>query len=113
LLYCTRDYSIKAAVPVLGKVRSRCSRAAVLKNNITIKTPNPKCRLYWCLIEFIDWRFSQSCWYLRPALYIEQQCLKTLYKENLILTSLNRLRLELQFQHHKMSQTEDAAHSVP
>ncbi len=22
---------------------------------ITIKTPTPKCRLYWCLIEFIDW----------------------------------------------------------
>ncbi len=22
---------------------------------ITRKTPNPKCRLYWCLIEFIDW----------------------------------------------------------
>ncbi len=26
----------------------------------TIKTPNPKCRLYWCLIEFIDWRHSPS-----------------------------------------------------
>ena len=23
----------------------------------------PKCRLYWCLIEFIYWRCSQSCWY--------------------------------------------------
>ncbi len=23
---------------------------------ISINTPNPKCRLYWCLIEFIDWR---------------------------------------------------------
>jgi hypothetical protein len=22
----------------------------------TIKTPNPKYGLYWCLIEFIDWR---------------------------------------------------------
>jgi hypothetical protein len=27
-----------------------------------------KCRLYWCLIEFIDWRYSQSCWYFRPDL---------------------------------------------
>ncbi len=27
-----------------------------------------KCRLYWCLIEFIDWRYSQSCWYFRPLL---------------------------------------------
>ncbi len=24
-------------------------------DQISIKTPNPKCRLYWCLIEFIDW----------------------------------------------------------
>ncbi len=23
--------------------------------------------LYWCLIEFIDWRYSQSCWYFRPS----------------------------------------------
>jgi hypothetical protein len=35
----------------------------------TIKTPNPKCCLYWCLIEFIDWRYSQSCWYFRPLLW--------------------------------------------
>ncbi len=34
----------------------------------TIKTKNPKCRLYWCLIEFIDWRYSESCWYFRPFL---------------------------------------------
>jgi hypothetical protein len=34
----------------------------------TIKTSSPKCRLYWCLIEFIDWRYSQSCWYFRPLL---------------------------------------------
>jgi hypothetical protein len=32
----------------------------------TIKTQNPKCRLYWCIIEFIDWIYSQSCWYFRP-----------------------------------------------
>jgi hypothetical protein len=25
-------------------------------DQITIKTSNPKCPLYWCLIEFIDWR---------------------------------------------------------
>ncbi len=35
----------------------------------SIKTPNPKCRLYWCLIEFIDRRYSQSCWYFRPLLW--------------------------------------------
>jgi len=32
----------------------------------TIKTPDPKCRLYWCLIQFTDWRYSQSCWYSTP-----------------------------------------------
>ncbi len=26
-------------------------------DQITIRTFNPKCRLYWCLIEFIDWRY--------------------------------------------------------
>ncbi len=25
------------------------------------KTTNPKCRLYWCIIEFIDWIYSQAC----------------------------------------------------
>ncbi len=30
------------------------------------KTPNPKCRLYWCLIV---WRYSQSWYYFRPALW--------------------------------------------
>jgi hypothetical protein len=25
-------------------------------DEITIKTPNPKCRLYLFLIDFIDWR---------------------------------------------------------
>ena len=24
-------------------------------DQITKKTPNPNCRLYWCLLEFIDW----------------------------------------------------------
>jgi hypothetical protein len=37
-----------------------------IMDQITIKATNPKCRLYWCLIEFIDWRYSQSCWYCRP-----------------------------------------------
>ena len=44
----------------------------------TIKTQNPKCRLYWCLIEFIDWRFSQSCSYFRVVDHILQG-FKTLF----------------------------------
>ncbi len=35
----------------------------------TIKTQNPKCGLYWCLIEFIDWRYNQSCWYFWSLLW--------------------------------------------
>jgi hypothetical protein len=35
----------------------------------SVKTPNPKWRLHWCLIEFIDWRYSQSCWYFRPLVW--------------------------------------------
>ncbi len=37
----------------------------------TIKTTNPKCRLYCCLIEFIDWRYSQPYWYFRPLLWTD------------------------------------------
>jgi hypothetical protein len=36
---------------------------------IPIKTQNPKCRLYWSSIEFIDWSYRQSCWYFRPLLW--------------------------------------------
>ncbi len=42
---------------------------ARVMDQITIKTPNPKCRLYLCLIEFIDWRYSLSFWYFRPLLW--------------------------------------------
>jgi hypothetical protein len=35
---------------------------------INYKDPKTKCRLYWCLIEIIDWRYSQLCWYFRLAL---------------------------------------------
>jgi hypothetical protein len=38
-------------------------------NQIYIKTPKSECRPYWCLIEFIDWRYSQSCWYFRLVLW--------------------------------------------
>jgi hypothetical protein len=27
-------------------------------DQISIKKSNPKCRLYWCLIEFLDWRLE-------------------------------------------------------
>ncbi len=37
-------------------------------NNYSIMTPNPECRRYWCLIEFIDWRYSQSVMAFSTAL---------------------------------------------
>jgi hypothetical protein len=30
---------------------------------IKYKDTKTKCRLYWCLIEFLDCRYSQPCWY--------------------------------------------------
>jgi hypothetical protein len=38
-------------------------------DQISIRTPYPKCRLYWCLIEFIDWRYIHLSWYFRPPLF--------------------------------------------
>ncbi len=34
---------------------------------INHKDTKTKCRLYLCLSEFIDLRYSQSCWYFRPS----------------------------------------------
>ncbi len=36
---------------------------------LCFKDTKTKRRLYWCLIEFIDWRYSQSCWYFWPSLW--------------------------------------------
>jgi hypothetical protein len=47
----------------LKKLNLSHNRYRTTMDQISIKTPNPKCRLYWCLIECIDWRYSQSCWY--------------------------------------------------
>jgi hypothetical protein len=49
-------------VPCVNKYMGICM------DLITIKTPHPKCLLYWCLKEFIDWRYSRSCWYFRTLL---------------------------------------------
>ncbi len=38
-----------------------------IMDQLTIKTPKPKCRLCRCLIEFIDWRYSQLCWIFDPC----------------------------------------------
>ncbi len=48
-----------------GISSSSCEYIVSVMDQITIKTPKPKCRL----IEFIDWRESQSCWYFRPLLW--------------------------------------------
>jgi hypothetical protein len=46
-----------------GTIVSPFSSGWTRDEKITIKTPNPRCRLHWCLTEFMDWRDSQSCWY--------------------------------------------------
>ncbi len=37
---------------------------------INYKETKSKCNLYWCLLEFIDWRYSQSSCYFRPSFVI-------------------------------------------
>jgi hypothetical protein len=41
--------------------------SAVDSNRADTKDTKTKSRLYLCLIEFIDWRYSQSCWYFRRS----------------------------------------------
>jgi hypothetical protein len=67
--------TVARVVVIKGTIMRTVARVVVIKgtimrtvntiDEISIKAPNPKCRLYWCLIEFID---SQSCWYFRPLL---------------------------------------------
>ncbi len=46
-----------------NRITKKCSKPGLmgLQHGLTIKTSNPKCRLYWCLIEFRDWKYSRSC----------------------------------------------------
>ncbi len=61
---------IRARMSVYEKaICCKAGNTTTTIDQISIKTPNPKCRLYWYLIEFIDWRDSQSCWYFRPLLW--------------------------------------------
>jgi hypothetical protein len=49
-------------IPTKGQ-RLWCSVYTIIlprMEQISIKTPNPKRHLCWCLTEFIDWRYSQS-----------------------------------------------------
>jgi hypothetical protein len=70
--FLTNDYlSRRGESAAHGGTRPRSTRhqhgRCLPMDLLAVKTPNPKCRLYWCLIEFIDWRYSQSCWYFRPS----------------------------------------------
>jgi hypothetical protein len=57
---------IHGTVPQYYQARSASMDSTM--DYLTIKTPNSKCRLYWCFIEFIDWRHSQS------ALFFDRLC---------------------------------------
>ncbi len=41
--------------------------APQLHGLINYKETKTKGRLYWCFIEFIDWRYSKSGWYFGPS----------------------------------------------
>jgi len=42
-------------------------------DHIIIKTPNPEWRLNWCLIELVDWRYSQSCMMLSSTPFVKKR----------------------------------------
>jgi hypothetical protein len=48
----------KASATIFKFCVSSTKNSSCLKtmDQISIKTPNSKCRFYWCLIEFRDWR---------------------------------------------------------
>ncbi len=48
---------------VEGEAREERERKGKNMDQISMKAPNPKYRLYWNLTELIDRRDSQSCWY--------------------------------------------------
>ncbi len=62
LYFCTRTltFAFSPYHRVLAQlaIGNYCGR-------ITLKTSN--CCLFWCLIKFIDQRYSQKCWYFRPS----------------------------------------------
>jgi hypothetical protein len=51
-------------VPSLDDLSSKSCR----NRDLHSRDQKTKCRLYWWLIEFIDWRYRQSCWNFRPLL---------------------------------------------
>jgi hypothetical protein len=57
-----------ATVPVLVDRSGVRGPHCQARHEEYLSSTNPKCRLYLCFIEFIDWRDSQSCGYFRPAL---------------------------------------------
>ncbi len=65
----TSGWSLATVTSSFASVRLASVKWLNSMDKITIKTPCPKCRLYWCLIEFKDWRNNQSCWYFRPFLW--------------------------------------------
>jgi hypothetical protein len=44
-------------------------KIAISPWTLNYKDTNPTCRLFWCLIEFIDCRYIPSCWYFQPLLW--------------------------------------------
>ncbi len=63
---------IKKATRITGECDSNESGSLLAMDGsthglINYKDPKTQCRLYWCLIEFIDWTYSQSRWNFRPS----------------------------------------------
>ncbi len=69
LIWCSSPWEWSSCSPRSEQGSPHTALRYTTMDQISIKTPNPKCRHYGCLIEFIDWRYRQSCWYFRPLLW--------------------------------------------
>ena len=53
LTFCRGTFPLKA----VGNEKGGRVGKVPNMDQMSIKTSNPKCCLYWCLIEFVDWRY--------------------------------------------------------
>ncbi len=64
----TRNANNRYSIEVESGMNIRKSRVDSM-DQITIKAKasNPKCLLYWCFTEFIDWRYSMYVGIFNPS----------------------------------------------
>ncbi len=66
--FSSRDAFWSAKLQYCGFVDSLLQTVEMLYHEQFNQKTKTKCCIFWCLIGFIDWRYSHWCWYFRPSL---------------------------------------------